>query len=208
MSNVTRIPNAGAVRTTSTPASRTSLLQSGFETLLARANKAPGTAGIATSFPAGMSPSNEERTALGETIAAVRQAMAVEATENEIKDAIGLLTSGLKLSGQVSGHGVGLAYTMVLSEVPSAILKQAVKALLTGKAEGMDRTFMPSAPDLLAYCEKLQRDWLAMATMTERLLALPEQPDRPEPMSEEHCRAMREKIALLARPKRVEGGDV
>lgn len=203
MSNVTRLPNAGPVKTTSTPASRTSLLQGGYESLLSRAIKAPNTAGLAIGFPAGMSPSNEERTALSEHIRIMRQDLDTVVTEDEVKDAIGLLTSGLKLSGQASGAGIGRAYALVLSEVPSVILIKAVKNLLTGKAEGMDRTFMPSAPDLLAYCEKLHRDALALCTVTERLLSLPEAP-ASEPIPEEQCQAMRQKIALLAKPRTME----
>lgn len=179
------------------------MLQDGFQSLLSRAIKAPNTVGLAIGFPAGKSPSNEERTALSEHIRAVRQALDTVVTEDEVKDAISLLTSGLKLSGQVSGSGIGRAYALVLSDVPSAILKQAIKNLLTGKAEGMDRTFMPSAPDLLGYCEKLHRDCLALCSSTERLLSLPEA-EPEEPISEEQRQAMRQKIAQLAKPRTME----
>jgi len=126
------------------------------------------------------------------------------ATEGEVIDAIGLLSSGLKVSGHVSGAGIGIAYAMALSDVPSQILKQATKNLLTGKAEGMDRTFMPSAPDLLAYCEKLHRDCLALCISTERLLALPEMP-APREEDPAEAAANIERARSLLKPKRLDG---
>lgn len=131
----------------------------------------------------------------------MHQVMAIVATEDEVTHAVALLSSGLKVSGRIDGGNVGLAYAMVLADVPGVILKQAVKAILTGKAEGMDRTFMPSAPDLLAYCEKLQRDLAAKVKMVEKMLSLPELPEHrdEEPVNPE----MQERLAKLAQRVRL-----
>jgi len=140
-----------------------------------------------------------------EAISGVRLAMDTVATDDEILEAIDMLSAGLKVSGQVNGRGIGKVYSLVMADAPSAVLTRAVRDLVTGKAEGMDKTFMPSAPELREYLDRVKRDWLAMATMTERMLSLPEQPAPPEPMTEDQLMRRRERIAALARPRSMPG---
>lgn len=130
--------------------------------------------------------------------------MQTPATDSEIEDQLELLFSARVAAGKVEGESRGRVYAMVLADVPGAILKVAVQNIVRGKAEGIEKTYLPSTDVMLDYCERLQRDVMAKAVMVERMLALPEAPPPPEPVPEEQRQAMRQKIAQLAKPRTME----
>lgn len=210
MSTVARIQPNPLSEIKSGKASAAQMLTEAFENLSARTVKAIGPngqpMGMPVAWPRGQSPSDEERTALTRIVKSIHAAMQVPATEDEMENELELLFSSRSLYG-ADIAGKTRVYSLVLADVPRAILQTAVAQIIRGKADGIGKD-LPGTDVLLAYCERLQRDVMAKAVMIERMLALPEQaPPEPE-LSEEHRQAMREKIALLARPKRTEGSDV
>lgn len=127
----------------------------------------------------------------------VRHALSQPATGEDRAKAIRLLLGTLKAGQGMDAEAMAEGYMFVLDGVEKVALKRAVEALAKGKGpDHLSRTFMPSAPELLGFCEQIKRDYLAMALSTERLLSLPEEKFE-EPMSEEHCARMREKIQAL-----------
>jgi hypothetical protein len=194
------MPSAGSQPLTTT--STTSSLEASFQNLNSRIVK--DRVGLPMAFRAGNYPSSEEQAAVTDSIAAARSALQAVATPAEIAKFIRLLSGGLKVNGNMDAEAVAEAYMFALDGVKRAVLDKAVRTLLRrGAPESMSKTFMPSAPDLLAYCDQIERDALAMVVLTERLLALPEE-RLPEPIPEEQCQAMRQKIALLAKPRMME----
>jgi negative regulator of replication initiation len=138
------------------------------------------------------------------SINAARSALSVVATSADIAKGIRLLSGGLKVNGNMDAEAVAEAYMYSMEGVKRAVFDKAVRTLLRrGAPEKMSKTFLPSAPELLDYCDQIERDAKAMVVLTERLLALPEM-KMPEPMSEENCQAMRQKIAQLAKPRTME----
>lgn len=138
-------------------------------------------------------------------VTSIHAAMQTSATDDELAENLDLLISGRKIANQADPTSLGRVYAMVLGDVPAAILKMAVANIIRGKADGIEKTFLPSTDVMLDYCERLQRDVLAKAAMVERMLHLPEQPAPAEPMSEAECQAMREKIAKLGKPRAIGG---
>lgn len=205
MANVARISPETAV-TTSLTGLPLSKPEDVFSDLRARLILYPN--GLPKAFAHGKAPTDRDRAAITELVATIRRSLSREADFNEIGEQVRFLQGGLKLQAGVDAAGIVGAYGMALDGVKLAPLKKAVLLLIRGKApDAYSKTFVPSSAELLAYCEQIERDAHALATSMERLLDLPNEV-REEPMSEEHCRAMREKIAQLARPKRTEGGDV
>ncbi len=192
MSNVTRIP-----RNTDLQAHWNERdLGESFEMIRSRIVK--DSYGLPMAFKTGMAPTDEERRAGLEAAASTRFAWQTVATVKDHKTAVRLLGGGLKLSAGTDFEGVAEAYLFVLDGVKAKALQTAVFNLLKGKApERFSKTFMPAAPELLSYCEELERDAIALVDSTEQLLRLPEEKFE-EPMSEEHCARMREKIQALA----------
>jgi len=209
MSNVSRITPSQVETAKPGKASAARLLEDAFENLSSRTVKALGPTGqpmnIPIAWPHGRSPSNEEKTELTRIVLSIHNAMQTLATDEEIEENLALLIAGRKSSNKADPHSMGKVYAMVMCEVPAAILKLAVSNIVRGKADGIEKGFIPSTDILLDYCERLQRDVMAKAVMVERMLQLPEQDAPPEPMSEDQMARRREQIAALARPRAVPG---
>lgn len=152
-------------------------------------------------FRRGEMPTEAERERALTAITEVRRSLSSPVTIDEIEASVRLLSAGLKAPANVDVEALAEAYSMALVDCRSAALRKATRMLMSGKAEGYSKTFMPSAPELSELCQKIERTALAAASLTERLLALPEERER-EVFSEEHCAAMRERIANLAKSMR------
>lgn len=198
MGSVTRIPESQASAIKSEKASAASLLATAFEDLSKRAVMAVGpngqTMNVPVAWPHGRSPSNEERAGLSKIVRSINLAMQTPATDDEMAEQLDLLFNSRSLYG-ADIMGKTRVYTLVLDEVPVAILKTAVDHICRGKADGIGKD-LPTTDELLGYCERLQRDVMAKAVMIERMLALPELP-APQEQDEARQKEMREKIQAL-----------
>jgi len=207
MSNVSRIPAGQLSESRSTKASAAQMLTEAFESLSSRAVRAVGPTGqpmnIPVAWPHGRSPSNEERTALLRIVTAIHQAMQVPATDDEMSEQWDLLFNSRSLYG-ADAVGKSRVYSLVMADVPKAILVAAISQIIRGKADGIGKD-LPSTDVLLDFCERLQRDVMAKALMVERMLALPEQPAPHEPSPEEVARN-RERLAALGKPRQMSEG--
>lgn len=182
--------------TTSTQPSQTSRLEGMFESLQARIVKDHSR--LPTAFRRGSYPSIAERTEASAIVAFVRSSLSVAADIDDVKKAVRLLRGGMKAPAGVDAEGVAEAYAMALEDAKSAALGLAVKNLIMGKApDSFSKTFMPSAPELAAYCEYIERHWLSVAVLTERMLALPEEPEPEPPLSDEQMAERREQIKAM-----------
>lgn len=203
MGSVTRIPENQLSASKSERVSAAQMLTEAFEDLSRRTVKQVGPNGqpmnIPVAWPHGRSPSSEERTGLTRIVNSINLAMQTPATEDEMEEQLDLLFNSRSLYG-ADIAGKTRVYSMVLSEVPKAIIATAVTQIVKGKADGIGKD-LPSTDVLLDFCERLQRDVMAKAVMIERMLALPELP-APAEANETRERDMRGKLQALAQTVR------
>ena len=81
-----------------------------------------------------------------------------------------LLSGGMRLPRDLDGESAAKSYMIALSGFSSFAIMQSVLLIIRGKAEGFNKTFMPTAPELAAFCEHIEKtEWLKIDTV-ERLL--------------------------------------
>ena len=81
-----------------------------------------------------------------------------------------LLSGGMRLPRDIDGESAAKSYMIALSGFSSVAIMQSVLLIIRGKAEGFNKTFMPTAPELAAFCEHIEKtEWLKIDTV-ERLL--------------------------------------
>ena len=81
-----------------------------------------------------------------------------------------LLSGGMRLPRDIDGESAAKSYMIALSGFSSFAIMQSVLLIIRGKAEGFNKTFMPTAPELAAFCEHIEKtEWLKIDTV-ERLL--------------------------------------
>ncbi|MFT4347704.1 hypothetical protein [Bartonella ancashensis] len=92
----------------------------------------------------------------------IQELISIAADSEEIATALRLLAAGLKVQKNGDYDAYALAYSMALEGISSWALKKAVKQILCGKTEKfgeeeiLSRTFFPSAPELVMYCQQLE----------------------------------------------------
>ena len=87
-----------------------------------------------------------------------------------------VLSGGMKLAREMDGESAAKSYMLALSGRSSFAIYQSVFNIIRGKAEGFNKTFMPTAPELASYCEQLEAsEWLKIDHV-ERLLRAEEEP--------------------------------
>ena len=81
-----------------------------------------------------------------------------------------LLSGGMRLPRDIDGESAAKSYMIALSGFSSFAIMQSVLLIIRGKAEGFNKTFMPTAPELAAFCEHIEKtEWLKIDHV-ERLL--------------------------------------
>lgn len=206
MSNIARIQSGQLSTTKYGKVSAEQMLTGAFESLSKRAIKAVGPTGepmnVPVAWPHGQCPSSEERAGLSKIVSAIHLAMQMPATDDQMATLFSDLFHSRSLYGaDISGKV--RVYSMVLEEVPFAILNLAIGLIIRGKAEGIGKD-LPGTDVLLAYCERLQRDVMAKAVMVERMLALPEQGPPLPPPSPEEVEANRQRLRATFTPRRLD----
>ncbi|WP_019223371.1 hypothetical protein [Bartonella rattaustraliani] len=130
-----------------------------------------------------------------------------KATEEEIHAAFMVLANGLKsqFSDQKS---MAVAYFYALNGVSSWALKQAMDDVFKGKAEGLNPTFMPSAPEFYSYCERLEDNVRVKADSIILSLNKPEVKPQGKLMSDEKfAELMRQMKEMFGGPKSDSGAE-
>ena len=114
--------------------------------------------------------------AIRQLIAKARDELAIPASGEEIMEQFLLLSGGMKLPREMDGESAAKSYMLALSGRSSFAIYQSVLNIIRGKAEGFNKTFMPTAPELATYCEQLEAsEWLKIDHV-ERLLRAEEEP--------------------------------
>jgi len=81
-------------------------------------------------------------------------------------------------------------YKMVLNGLPEEILKMAAEDIITGKAEGLSLTFMPTTAELRQYCDKLTNRARLCVKHAQRLIDAPEELGCSKRVSRERMAAL------------------
>ncbi|ALE03427.1 hypothetical protein [Bartonella ancashensis] len=97
-----------------------------------------------------------------------------KATKEELSTMFQLLSGALKHQSTADAKATAAAYLLSLDGISHWALKTATRDIMRGKAEGLSRTFMPSAPELYAYCDKLERDIRGCVEYVFKALEKPE----------------------------------
>ena len=92
------------------------------------------------------------------------------ATADEIADQFSLLSGGMRLPKDMDSTSAAQAYTIALSGISSFAIRQSVFLIIRGKAEGFNKTFMPTAPELAAFCRELEKNERENIKGAERLI--------------------------------------
>ncbi|MHC5307535.1 hypothetical protein [Bartonella sp. LJL80] len=68
-----------------------------------------------------------------------------------------LLSGAMKLPRDMDGESVAKGYMIALEGCSSWSIRESVIRIIKGNADGFNKTFMPAAPELAAYCRELER---------------------------------------------------
>ena len=89
-----------------------------------------------------------------------------------------LLSGGMRLPRDLDGESAAKSYMIALSGFSSFAIMQSVLLIIRGKAEGFNKTFMPTAPELAAFCEHIEKtEWLKIDHVERLLRAGEEEPN-------------------------------
>ena len=126
--------------------------------------------GFPPRFKAGKKPTNAQIATIRHTLEDAKNTLLKKARSDEIMDQFLLLSGGMRLPRDLDGESAAKSYMIALSGFCSFAIMQSVLLIIRGKAEGFNKTFMPSAPELAAFCEHIEKtEWLKIDTV-ERLL--------------------------------------
>ena len=133
--------------------------------------------GFPPRFKAGKKPTNAQIATIRHTLEEAKNTLLKKARSDEIMDQFLLLSGGMRLPRDLDGESAAKSYMIALSGFSSFAIMQSVLLIIRGKAEGFNKTFMPTAPELAAFCEYIEKtEWLKIDTV-ERLLRAGEEPN-------------------------------
>ncbi|MBI0141275.1 hypothetical protein H3U94_10380 [Bartonella sp. W8125] len=126
--------------------------------------------GFPPRFKAGKKPTNAQIATIRHTLEDAKNTLLKKARSDEIMNQFLLLSGGMRLPRDLDGESAAKSYMIALSGFSSFAIMQSVLLIIRGKAEGFNKTFMPTAPELAAFCEHIEKtEWLKIDTV-ERLL--------------------------------------
>lgn len=136
-----------------------------------------------------------------ETLEDCRKLLSLQATGDEIAAQFNLLSGGMRLPKDMSSENAAAAYYIALSKFSSWAIKQSIFDLLSGEAEDFHKTFMPAAPELAAYCRKLEDRLLLKINRIEVLLSAPEEDAPIVEISSERMDQLNKQINQISEQK-------
>lgn len=104
-----------------------------------------------------------------------KELLSSPATESEIMEQFLLISGGMRLPKDMDNSSAAKAYLFAMSGFSSWAIRQSVASIIKGKAEGFSKTFMPAAPELAEYCEKLEYEIKWRADYIEKAMNAPEE---------------------------------
>ena len=126
--------------------------------------------GFPPRFKAGEKPTCAQIATIRHTLEEAKNTLLKKARSDEIMDQFLLLSGGMRLPRDLDGESAAKSYMIALSGFSSFAIMQSVLLIIRGKAEGFNKTFMPTAPELAAFCEHIEKtEWLKIDHV-ERLL--------------------------------------
>ena len=126
--------------------------------------------GFPITFKDGMKLYDGEMSMINNAIFDANKYLLTPATADEIADQFSLLSGGMRLPKDMDSTSAAQAYTIALSGISSFAIRQSVFLIIRGKAEGFNKTFMPTAPELAAFCRKLEENEWENIKGAERLI--------------------------------------
>lgn len=134
--------------------------------------------GFPPRFKAGKKPTNAQIATIRHTLEDAKNTLLKKARSDEIMDQFLLLSGGMRLPRDIDGESAAKSYMIALSGFSSFAIMQSVLLIIRGKAEGFNKTFMPTAPELAAFCEHLEKtEWLKIDHVERLLRAGEEEPN-------------------------------
>lgn len=134
--------------------------------------------GFPPRFKAGKKPTNAQIATIRHTLEETKTTLLKKARSDEIMDQFLLLSGGMRLPRDLDGESAAKSYMIALSGFSSFAIMQSVLLIIRGKAEGFNKTFMPTAPELAAFCEHIEKtEWLKIDHVERLLRAGEEDPN-------------------------------
>ena len=134
--------------------------------------------GFPPRFKAGKKPTNAQIATIRHTVEETKTTLLKKARSDEIMDQFLLLSGGMRLPRDIDGESAAKSYMIALSGFSSFAIMQSVLLIIRGKAEGFNKTFMPTAPELAAFCEHIEKtEWLKIDHVERLLRAGEEEPN-------------------------------
>lgn len=134
--------------------------------------------GFPPRFKAGKKPTNAQIATIRHTLEEAKNTLLKKARSDEIMDQFLLLSGGMRLPRDIDGESAAKSYMIALSGFCSFAIMQSVLLIIRGKAEGFNKTFMPTAPELAAFCEHIEKtEWLKIDHVERLLRAGEEEPN-------------------------------
>ncbi|QHJ84246.1 MAG: hypothetical protein [Caudoviricetes sp.] len=134
--------------------------------------------GFPPRFKAGKKPTNAQIATIRHTLEEAKNTLLKKARSDEIMDQFLLLSGGMRLPRDIDGESAAKSYMIALSGISSFAIRQSVLLIIRGKAEGFNKTFMPTAPELAAFCEHIEKtEWLKIDHVERLLRAGEEEPN-------------------------------
>ena len=134
--------------------------------------------GFPPRFKAGKKPTNAQIATIRHTLEEAKNTLLKKARSDEIMDQFLLLSGGMRLPRDLDGESAAKSYMIALSGFCSFAIMQSVLLIIRGKAEGFNKTFMPTAPELAAFCEHIEKtEWLKIDHVERLLRAGEEEPN-------------------------------
>lgn len=134
--------------------------------------------GFPPRFKAGKKPTNAQIATIRHTLEDAKNTLLKKARSDEIMDQFLLLSGGMRLPRDIDGESAAKSYMIALSGFSSFAIMQSVLLIIRGKAEGFNKTFMPTAPELAAFCEHIEKtEWLKIDHVERLLRAGEEEPN-------------------------------
>ncbi|ENN94571.1 phage terminase large subunit GpA2, partial [Bartonella vinsonii subsp. berkhoffii str. Tweed] len=115
--------------------------------------------------------------------------LSVKASVEQIEKASFLLSS-MRVPANTDAKAVVLSYGMLLDRISAYALKKGVEDIVTGQANGISKTFMPTCGELLAYCQTIENTLLSKAGSVRRAIENTREKALKETTAREHFRPL------------------
>ncbi|VEJ45245.1 Uncharacterised protein [Bartonella vinsonii] len=96
----------------------------------------------------------------------------------------------MRVPANTDSKAVVLSYGMLLDRISSYALKKGVEDIVTGQANGISKTFMPTCGELLAYCQSIENTLLSKAGSVRRAIENTREKAMKEKTAKEHFRPL------------------